>query len=144
VAKDFQSYFSHDSGAGRDPKIIRLMRVHDWYGYGIFWGLIERLKESPDYRIETDYETLAYEMRTQCERIKSVVEDFNLFAVRDGFFWSESLLSRMRIKEEKAQKTRNSANLRWSNANAMRTQCERNARKVKESKVKIVYTMGDV
>jgi hypothetical protein len=127
-------YFSHDADASRDEKIIKLRIRLGWEGYGIYWAIVEKLRLATDYKLSLDYEGIAFDLQTQCERIKEVIEEYQLFKISDGMFWSESLLSRMRIKDEKSEKARNSAKLRWGDANAMRTQCGGNANKVNESK----------
>src|SRR5690606_30894042 len=76
------------------------------------------------------------------EIIKSVINDFDLFKIKDGLFWSESLLRRMKLKDEKSNKARESALKRWNkvsesegNANALQSDSDSNASKVKERKV---------
>ena len=120
-------YFSHDSNAHEDEDITRMRAKHGWYGYGLYWAIIERLRDATDYKLKTDYKTLAFAMQTECERIKSVIEEFDLFVIEDGYFRSESLLRRMMLKEEKSQKARESANSRWKKNKSMRTHSDRNA-----------------
>lgn len=134
-------YFSHDSNAKDDPKIIKLRIKHGWKGYGLFWALIELLRDQDSFKMQTDYESIAFALREDSETIKSVINDFDLFKVELDFFYSESLLNRMKLKEEQSEKAREAANKRWnkkSNANAMPTHSERNANpmQLKESKVK--------
>ena len=130
-------YFSHDSNARHDPKIIKLRMKLGWDGYGIFWALIELLRDQKEYAMRLDYESISYSLQTECAKVKSVINDFDLFEISGEFFHSKSLLDRMKIKEEKSEKARDSANKRWNkdkNANAMQTHSEPNA--IKESKVK--------
>jgi hypothetical protein len=72
----------------------------------------------------TDYEGIAFDMRTQTELVRSVVEDFDLFVTDKGHFGSLSVERRINERNEKSRKAKISANLRWSNANALRTQSE--------------------
>ena len=132
-------YFSHDSNAQHDPKMNRLIYSMGWEGYGLYWGIIERLRNEKDYTMQTDYECIANAMRTDSERIKSVIEDFDLFVIDDDDFYSNSLMERMKLREMKSEKARQSAYKRWGkDANAldssMRTQSDGNA--IKERKVK--------
>jgi len=113
MAKDQSLYFSHDSNSRRDPKLVKLLRVVGWNGYGLYWAIVEQLRESDQYRMETDYESIAYDMQTQCKTIKNIVENFKLFKIKDGWFWTESLLRRMKLKDEKSKKCSDSANKRW-------------------------------
>jgi Asp-tRNA(Asn)/Glu-tRNA(Gln) amidotransferase C subunit len=136
-------YFSHDSNAQHDEKILRLRQKHGWEGYGIYWALIERLRDSNAFALRSHYDSIAFDMQVHCDIIKSIVEDFDLFSVENGFFYSESLKKRMELREEKSEKARKSAQIRWGkqkkDANAMQQQVSRNAikeRKVKERKEK--------
>ena len=134
-------YFSHDSNAQHDPKIMKMMSKHGWEGYGLFWALVERLRNESGYKLEADYEVLAFGMRTQCERIKSIVEDFDLFVLKEDHFYSTRLNDTMRLMDSKSEKARSSARKRWErNANVMRTHSERNANKRKENKKNNIYS----
>ena len=127
-------YFSHDYDASSDIKMMKLLRVHNSSGYGVFWRLTELLYQN-DNALYLDYETLSYELREDVNLIKSVINDFDLFIVEDGIFFSYSIRKRLNKRNEKSDKARESANKRWSkNANALQTVCEGNA--IKESKVK--------
>lgn len=134
-------YFSHDANAKDDPKILRLRMELGWEGYGLFWALIELLRNESDHRMRTHYKSIAFALQTQEESIKKIINDFDLFAIENDYFWSESLLKRMELKEERSEKARESAKKRWNkdlDANAMRTHSERNAdaMQLKESKEK--------
>ena len=140
-------YFSHDANAKDDPKILQLRMHLGWEGYGLFWGLIELLRNQPDYRMQKHYMSIAFALQTDQKKIESLVNDFDLFATDQDSFWSESLLKRMELKEEKSEKMRNAANKRWnkdSDAKAMHKHSISNAeamqlkeRKVKESKLNV-------
>jgi hypothetical protein len=134
-------YFSHDSNAKDDPKILQLRMELGWEGYGLFWALIELLRNESDYRMRTHYKSIAFALQTQEDTIKKLINDFDLFVIDEQCFWSESLLKRMELKEERSEKARESAKKRWNqnnDANAMRTHSEGNAdaMQLKERKVK--------
>ena len=134
-------YFSHDSNAKDDPKILQLRMDMGWEGYGLFWAIIEMLRNESDFRMRTHYKGIAFALQTQEDSIKKIINDYDLFCTDEHFFWSESLLKRMELKEERSEKARESAKKRWNrdiDANAMRTHSERNANamQLKESKVK--------
>lgn len=123
-------YFSHDSNAKDDPKILQLRMELGWEGYGLFWALIELLRNESDYRMRTHYKSIAFALQTQEDNIKKLINDFDLFVINEQYFWSESLLKRMELKEERSEKARESAKKRWNqnnDANAMRTHSEGNA-----------------
>ena len=134
-------YFSHDANAKDDPKILRLRMDLGWEGYGLFWALIELLRNESDHRMRTHYKSIAFALQTQEDSIKKIINDYDLFFLDNDYFWSESLLKRMELKEERSEKARESAKKRWNkdiDATAMRTHSERNANamQLKESKVK--------
>lgn len=131
-------YFPHDYNAFNDEKIVRLRRKMGLEGYGIFWVIVERLAASSEGRLKlTDIEDIAFDMHMECERIASVVHEYNLFKFNDTHFWSTRLLSFFAERESKSDKAKKAAKVRWSpetkeNANAMHTQCEGNT--IKERK----------
>ena len=128
-------YFSHDSNAQHDPKILRMMKKRGWKAYGLYWGIVEKLREEDTHSLPTDYETLAFAMRIKSELIKDIVESYDLFVVEDGLFYNLRLNKSMQLVREKSQKAKESARKRWDNdANAMQTQCKE--RKGKEKKGK--------
>lgn len=138
-------YFSHDFSSSSDPKVVKMMSKHGMKGYGIYWRLIEMLaQETERWFLPKDYEVLAYEMRTQCECIKSVVQDFGLFEFDDKNLWNKRLDRHFDERAEKSDKARKSAEIRWKrqekreakNANALRPQSDSNAIKERKGKEK--------
>jgi hypothetical protein len=134
-------YFSHDANAKEDPKILQLRMEMGWEGYGLFWAIIEMLRNESDFRMRTHYKGIAFALQTQEDSIKRLINDFDLFQLDEQYFWSESLLKRMELKEERSEKARESAKKRWNrdiDANAMRTHSDGNANamQLKERKEK--------
>lgn len=101
-------FFSHDSNARNDEKIINLRMQHGAEGYGVYFMLIEMLLESTDYRLGAQYPALAFNLRVDREVIRSVVEDFGLFhfAEDSASFYSQSLNERMKPLEQIREKRR--------------------------------------
>ena len=133
-------YFSHDYGARNDPKLVKLQMKMGHEGKGIFWDLIEIMYEQGGYINLNECESNAFALRTDCETLNRIINDFDLFKNDGEKFWSESVLSRIKQRNDKSDKARKSATYRWENANAMRTHSDGNAikeSKVKESKVNI-------
>jgi uncharacterized phage protein (TIGR02220 family) len=136
-------YFSHDYNTRTDPKIKRLLQKHGILGYGIFWALVEDLYQNAN-ALPTDYESIAYDLRTECELVKSIVNDFDLFKIIGDTFQSLSIERRLVERSEKSNKAKVSANARWNkvkdanafnkDANALLMQSDSNA--IKESKEK--------
>lgn len=101
-----KNYFPHDSDARSDDKIIALRIKYKWEGYGLYWALIEKLRDSKDYTLKNDYNVLAFDLRADAAILKSVINDFGLFAFTDNgeCFYSESLNTRMKPLDEKRAK----------------------------------------
>ena len=90
-------------------------------GYGIFFMLIERLREEEDYKSTVDYTTLAFDLRVDPEKVKQVVENYDLFKItEDGkYFYSDSFNERMEMMDAKRKKRaeagKKGAEKRWKN-----------------------------
>jgi hypothetical protein len=111
-------YFSHDYNARLDEKIKRLIKKHGMTGYGIFWAIVEDLYNNAN-ALRTHYDDIAYDFRVDSETVKSVINDFGLFHIKNGFFGSASISRRIDARNEKSAKARESAFRRWGkNANA--------------------------
>jgi hypothetical protein len=126
-------YFSHDYNSRNDEKIKFLLRKHGFIGYGLFWAIIEDLYNNAN-ALRTDYEGIAYDFRVDVLLIESIIKDFDLFVFEGDTFGSLSVQKRIDERDSKSVKARESAHKRWTNANAMQSQCEGNA--IKESKGK--------
>jgi hypothetical protein len=104
-------YFSHDSNAHKDPKILKLRAKHGWEGYGIYWALIETLREQNEYKWKaSDKQLLSFCFANGEGLINQVIDtclDVGLLVIdEDDFIHSESLTRRMKIKEEISEKRR--------------------------------------
>ena len=73
------NYFSHDSNARNDEKLVRLRMKQGAAGYGVYFMILERLREEADYMSAKDYNMIAFDLRVDAAIVKSVVEDFGLF-----------------------------------------------------------------
>ncbi len=150
-------YFSHDTNARRDPKILAVRSKYGAEGYAWYFMIIEILAEQKDYKYKlTKWATNSIAMELLCdanrvaEFINDCIKEFELFESDGEYFWSPSLIRRMQVKEEKRSKRveagRKGAEKRWGNSNAiaMPKQNDSNAiaknSKVKESKVNEIYS----
>lgn len=90
-------YFKHDSNAKDDPKCILLIEELGLEGYGIFWVLIETLRDEEDFRAPLRIvPALARRYNTSAEKVKAVIRRYDLFIIEENeFFFSESLIKRM-------------------------------------------------
>lgn len=116
-----RSYFSHDSNARNSDKLMKVRMKLGAEGYGIFFMLIERLREEEDYKSTVDYTTLAFDLRVDPEKVKQVVENYDLFKItEDGkYFYSDSFNERMETMDAKRKKRaeagKKGAEKRWEN-----------------------------
>lgn len=141
-------YFSHDYNARQDSKIKKLLAKHGLLGYGIFWSLIEDLYNNAN-ALPTDYDSIAYDLRTDKNLIKDIVENYDLFVIDSNLFGSTSVQKRLEARNEKSATARLSAIKRWEkmrtqsevNANALQSDSEGNAikeKKGKETKIEFI------
>lgn len=98
-------YFSHDANAKDDPKCVMLIEQLGLEGYGIFWVLIETLRDQPGYKYPISLiPALARRYNTTAQKVEAVVRGYNLFEIIDNeFFFSNSLNNRMQHLEYKRQ-----------------------------------------
>lgn len=126
-------WFPHDSNARHDPKIVRLRMKHACAGVGFYWCLIEFLREQETYSA-TREEIAALEFELDQPGVFETLLDVKLISERDGFFFSKSLLSRMRVWDEKRKRRAEAgrkggiAKAQGINALALPEQCNDNAK----------------
>ena len=105
ATKTLSSYFPHDSNARNDERLVNVRMKHGPAGYGVYFMLVERLREDPEYMSAVDYNLIAFDLRIDASLAKSIIRDFGLFAFtvdseRGECFYSESLRQRMARKDE--------------------------------------------
>lgn len=138
-------YFSHDYSARNDPKLQKVLMKLGQAGKGVYWDLIEMLYEEGGYLLLEECESYAFALRTDTKCIAQLINDFDLFQNDGKKFWSDSVLKRLFLREEKSKKAAKSASIRWkkhkhdanaseSDANALRPQYDSNAIKEKKGK----------
>ena len=98
-------WFSHDSNAKDDPKILMLIDQLGLEGYGIYWVLIETLREQPGYSYPVKMlPILAKRYYTSGEKMLAVVKQYDLFIINDEmFFFSETLNRRLMVMEKRRE-----------------------------------------
>lgn len=101
-------YFPHDSNARDDIKCVELVGDLGLEGYGIYWVLIETLREQPGYTYPIKLlPILATRFSSDPEKFQKVVRDYDLFVVEDEkIFFSPSLKRRMQLYEDKKEQAR--------------------------------------
>jgi 5-methylcytosine-specific restriction endonuclease McrA len=107
-------------------------------GYGIFWSIVEDLYNNSN-QLMIDYEGIAYDLRSDIDTIKSIINDFDLFMIVDDMFGSKSIENRIQERSEKSSKARTSALSKWgSNTN----QAKRSER-LTEARKKATHTKDE-
>lgn len=146
-------YFPHDIGASNDPKLIDLRIKFGWKAIGMFWSIIETLHKEKNGEISPNILTsliLDFYSQEEIRESKHIIEERQgfekclyanalLVALPNGNITSIRVKENLLNRKEKSDKARESANIRWNkpkndNTNALQTQSERNASKVKERK----------
>ena len=116
-------YFSHDANARRDPKIMSMTCDYGMEGYGLYWVIIEILREQDGYVLKKDknlYKLLSRETGIDPEKIENFIgkccdEDEYDLLVDDGeSIYSISLLTRMQKADAIRVKRKIAADKRWA------------------------------
>lgn len=137
-------YFPHDFNARSDEKMINVRMNYGIEGYGIYFILIECLAEARENRLKlSSINAIAYANQCDASKMMSIACEFDLFRIEkignEEYFYSPSLDERLSRLHARTKSASFAAKKRWENkqekqsvidsddANAMRTQCERNA-----------------
>jgi hypothetical protein len=111
----YTGYFPHDSNAKDDPKVMIMMAQLGIEAYGIYWLLIEFLRDQEGYQAPLMLlDPLARRYGSSKEKFEAVVTKFALFEYNDVFFYSPSLNRRMQPLDEKRVKMRDLVLRRWN------------------------------
>ena len=130
-----KTYFNHDSTARNDYRIIKMRSKLGMESYGIFWSVLEMLFTEENKLCIDDYDSLAFGLQCDAKILKQVIEDFDLFVVENGCFYSRRLNNHIEDINNKSNKAKDSVNKRWNNTNVIRTNNDSNTSKVNKSKV---------
>ena len=144
-------YFPHFCGARHDRKIKRLRKELGTEGYGIFFMLLEILREQLDFKYPMeDIDLLAEEFGTSEQKVRVVICNYKLFEIHEDEFFSPKLLVYMqpylrakaqrKLAGQKSGEVRRIKALNETQSNDRSTDAqlvlnENEQRKVKESKV---------
>ena len=143
-----KTYFNHDSNARHDYRVMKMRAKLGMESYGIFWALLEMLFTEENKICIDDYDTLAFGLQCDSKILKQVIEDFDLFVIEDGCFYSKRLNKQIESINSKSAKAKENASKRWNNANAKDSHSQRNASRVEvkadKSKVKKSNYYNDI
>ena len=139
-----KTYFNHDSVARLDIRVIKLRSKLGYEGYGVFWAVLELLFSEENKLCVDDYDSLAFGLQCDPKILKQVIEDFDLFVVEDGCFYSRRLNNHIEQINSKSIKAKENASKRWNNATAMQPHSNRNASiSISNSKSKLNKSIED-
>ena len=141
-------YFSHDSNALTDTKILNMRADYGLEGYGLYWVIIEMLRNEESYKLSLNKNTYrAIKTLTNTtidieKFIKDCIEDYELFVQENEKFYSNSLLKRMFEYERKKETNKKNGMLGGRpkkteiKPNGFENETEKNQSKGKENKEK--------
>lgn len=133
-------YFPHDSNARMDNKILDMRAKYGAEGYGLYWMLVEILREQPEYKYPLGkfaFRSLAMQMNCDSGLLEGFIldcctefvdENSSLLSMDDNYLWSASLLRRMQVVDELSETRKAAAEKRWKSkkdANAKQKQCKK-------------------
>lgn len=118
-------YFSHDSNARNDEKILMLRAEHGWEGYGIYWALVEMMFENAETALDhSKVKGIAAGHNINITLLQAVITTCikeELFDSDDTKFWSDSLRRRkqkyQQIKQQKSEAGKKGMAKRWGTDN---------------------------
>ena len=148
-------YFSHDTNANRDEKILSMRVDYGWEGYGWYWAIVETMAEASNYKLKIKNgvpNRVAIAGLSLCHNIPidklevfidNCIKKYGLFDTDEEYFWSRTLLKRLSIRDEKTSKLRDAglkgAEKRWGSDSHPNGEANNhpngNKRKLKEIKV---------
>lgn len=100
-------YFSHDANALTDPKILAMRCDYGLEGYGLYWSIIEMMRNEETYRLNYNKNTFRAiksltNTKIEVEKyINDCVNDYELFKLENNKLFSNSLLRRMEDYDHK-------------------------------------------
>lgn len=126
--RKYDLYFPHKAGARNDPKLVKVLVKYKHAGIGIWWSLLEILRESEGYKWPVDaVSELALQLHIDDTELTQILAFFKdkkveLLKVENGYFYSPGLVENMIEMIAKSDKARESSRKRWDrerNANAL-------------------------
>lgn len=139
-------YFPHFSGARNDRKVKRLRKELGAEGYGIYFMILETLRDQADFTYPmSDIDLLADDFGTSEQKVRVIICNYELFKVDEKErFFSPKFNEFLSPYLEKSERGRVAAKIRWEKqkvlnaenqqtnnanayANAKQMQCKPNA-----------------
>lgn len=103
-------YFPHDSNAQNDEKILLLRSKWGFEGIGLYWCIVERLRDCKNYKYSSSAKAgLALGLNYPLEKLEVFLNtciEIGLLTEEGGHFFSKSLINRMSKVDEIRNKLR--------------------------------------
>ena len=113
--KIIRPFFSHDYTPLEDKNLLKLFIAMGAEGYGLYWLIVEYMHQNTFVVGEEDL--LAFKYRTETDKIKRVMTEFQLFRIEETesekVYISDRILRNLNFVEQKHEDKRQAANVRW-------------------------------
>ena len=120
-------YFTHDYYSRHDKAMVSLQMKKGVAAIGVFWCIVEMLYEEGGYLSLDEYERITFELRCEYDLIKYVIEESELFEIKDGYFLLKYHFRKIKSKTRKKAKKQQIASINVGKINDLiRTYYKRN------------------
>lgn len=119
-------YFSHDTDARNEDKMLGVRMELGAEGYGMYWMLLEKLAAEKTHILTLDMAKLAWDLRCDTDKLSRLINNYGLFVLdeENRQFWSEGLMARMEkadaVSGVRSEAGKASAEARRRKANALK------------------------
>lgn len=114
------NYFPHPSNARLSSACVSLLIEEGFAGYGLYWSILEVLRDAPGYRYSSDPRVWVYVLHaTDIEQVSRVISNYGLFDTDDdGQLFSPWLLEQLdnydEQKRRRSEAGKKGAARRWA------------------------------
>jgi Domain of unknown function (DUF4373) len=120
VKKKDAYYFKHDANAHRDPKILKLRNKFGAAGVGIYWMIVENLREQDQYMYEKDgynimltHLTDPFTDKRKVVAISKYCITIGLLLNNNNFIYTKALCRRMEPWDNMKEGGKRGAHAKW-------------------------------
>ena len=102
------NYFPHPSNARTSSMVVSLLIEEGFAGYGLYWAILEVLRDAPSYKYSSDPKVWAYVLHGQDPgQIERVLRNYGLFDFdNDGLVFSPWLMEQLGAYDDTKQRRR--------------------------------------
>lgn len=127
-----REFFSHDSDAFYDEKIVGMRADYGFESYGLWWFIIERMRKEQDFKLDYNkkiFRSIKVLTGTTIDVEKFIndcINEYELFVLEKDKFYSKSFLNRMNLMIEKQQRKSEQARIAGKRSAEVRRQKKNN------------------